>query len=171
MQQHPPPSSTSCTPSPQTIFRRLGRLLVRCCVSPSTGSNRKSRPRLSLYYYFFVALFDPPKWRANVLPHTFHPVASPLQHPIHHRHHRSVGCCVPSSNGSRPRPLLRPFLNFSMGAIGAPQSTYSAAASPSPGVRRLHKTNRKPRRLDSGPWQMIQWRGRAKALGVGWCNS
>ena len=52
-----------------------------------------------------------------------------------------------------------------MCAIGVPQSIFSAAASPSPGVRRLHKTNREPR-----PWRMIRWRGRAKPLGVGRCS-
>ncbi len=103
MWQHPPPTSMSCTPSPQNIFHRLGWLSVGCGVSPSTGSNWKSRPRRSLYFYFFIALFDPPKWRANVLPHMFRLVSLPLQHPIHHQHHRLVGCCVPSSNGSHPR--------------------------------------------------------------------
>jgi hypothetical protein len=37
-------------------------------------------PLLSLFL-FFVALFDPRKRRVNVLPHTFRPVASPLQLP------------------------------------------------------------------------------------------
>jgi hypothetical protein len=62
------------------------------------------------------------------------------------------------------RPLIRPFLIFSMGAIWAPQSTYSTEAIPSPGIRRLNKTNWELRRLDFGSWQMIQWRGRAKPL-------
>ena len=39
MRQRPPPSSTSCAPFHQTIFRQLCRLLVGCCVSPFTGSN------------------------------------------------------------------------------------------------------------------------------------
>jgi hypothetical protein len=69
-----------------------------------------------------------------------------------------------------PKTGVHPSLNFSMCAIGVPQSIYSAAASLSPGVRRLHKTNREPRRLDSGPWWMIRWRGRAKPLGVGRCS-
>ncbi len=64
----------------------LSQILVGCCVPPSTGSHQNSRPRRSLYFYFFIALFDPRKQRVNVLPHTFHPVASPLQLPPHRRH-------------------------------------------------------------------------------------
>ena len=71
---------------------RLGRLLVGCCVPPSTGSHPNSRPRRSLYFYLFVALFEPPKRQVYVLPHTFRPVTSPLQLPPSRRHHRSVGC-------------------------------------------------------------------------------
>ena len=62
------------------------RLLVGCCVPPSTGSHRNSRPRSSIYVHFFVALFDPRKQRVNILPHTFRPVASPLQLHIYYRH-------------------------------------------------------------------------------------
>ncbi len=61
MRKRPPPSSMSCDSFHQTIFRRLCRLSVGCCVSPSTGSHRKSRPRRSLFFYLYVALFDPPK--------------------------------------------------------------------------------------------------------------
>jgi len=61
MRQRPPPSSMSCNPFHQTMFHRLCRLLVGCCISPSTGSHQKSRPRRSLCFYFYVALFDPPK--------------------------------------------------------------------------------------------------------------
>ena len=60
MRQRPPPSSTSCAPFHQTIFRRLCRLSVGCCVSPSTGSNRKSRPRNSLSIFIFSSLYSPP---------------------------------------------------------------------------------------------------------------
>jgi hypothetical protein len=88
-------------------------------------------------FIFHCSLFDPPKWQANVLSHTFRPVASPLQCPTLRRHHRSVGCSVPSSNGSHPWPMLRPYLNFSLGAIGAPQSRDPTAASPSPCARCL----------------------------------
>jgi len=56
-------------------------ILVGCCVPPSTGSHQNSRPRRSLYFYFFLALFDPRKQWVNVLPYTFHPAASPLQPP------------------------------------------------------------------------------------------
>ena len=121
-------------------------------------------PSLSIFN-FFVAASDPPKRRVNVLSHTFLPVSSPLPCPPHCLRHRSVGCCVSSSSGGHPSPVLRPSPNFSMGAIGAPQSRDPAAASPSPGVWRLNKTNREPRRLNSGPWRMIRWRGRANRWG------
>jgi hypothetical protein len=60
--------------------------LVVVSPAPSTGSHRNSRPRPSLYFYFFVALFDPRKRRANFLHHMFCPDTSPLQLPPHHLH-------------------------------------------------------------------------------------
>ncbi len=60
MRQRPPPSSTSCAPFHQNIFRRLCQLSVGCCVSPSTGSNQKSRPRNSLSIFIFSSLYSPP---------------------------------------------------------------------------------------------------------------
>ena len=84
---------------------------------------RKSRPQSSIYFYFFVPLFDPPKRRVNVLPHTFRPVASPLQHPIPHRHHRSVDCCVSSSRGRHPRPVSAHLSIFRCVPLGCPNQS------------------------------------------------
>ena len=76
------------------------------------------------------------KGRLNVLAHAFRPFASPLQRPPSRRHHRLVGCCVSLSNDGHPRPVLRPSLNFSKGAISAPQTKASNAARASPAAGR-----------------------------------
>ncbi len=154
MRQRPPPSLTSCTPSPQNIFRRLGRLSVGWYIPPSTGSHRKSRPRSSIYFYFFVPLFDPPKRRVNVLPHTFRPVASPLQHPIPRRHHRSVDCCVSPSRGRHPRLVSAHLSIFWCVPLGCPNQSIPPQRA----------------QAQARPWRMIRWRGRAKPLGVGRCS-
>jgi hypothetical protein len=107
MRQRPPPSSSPCAPSPPTISHRLGRHSVGCCVPSFTGSHRKSRPRCSLYFYFFVALIDPPKRRVHVLPHALRPAVSPLQRPPHRRHHHSVDCCVNPTSGGHQKLVLR----------------------------------------------------------------
>jgi hypothetical protein len=60
MRQRPPPSSMSCDPFHQTIFRRVCRLSVGCCVPPSTGSHRKSRPHRSLFFIFMSLYSTPP---------------------------------------------------------------------------------------------------------------
>ena len=67
----------------------LGWLL---CPRPSTEAIETQGPVALSIFIFFVALFDPPKRWVNILPHTFRPVASPLQLPPHHRHHHLVGC-------------------------------------------------------------------------------
>ena len=86
--------------------------------------------------------------------------------PPHRKHHRSFDCCVNPTSGGHPRPVLRPSLNYSMGAISAPQTRGSNAARASPNAGGLQKTHREPRRCDSGPWRLLPWRGRAKPLGV-----
>ncbi len=132
MRQRPPPSSSSFEPFYQTIFRRFCRLSVGCCVPPSTGSHRKSRPRRSLFFIFTSLYSTSPNDgqtsspTCSALSHRLSNVPPSTEIIIH------VGCCVPSSNGSHPRPALLPSLNFLLGAIGAPQSSYSATASPSP---------------------------------------
>ena len=141
-----------------------------CCVPPSSRSHRNQRPGPSLYFYFFAALFNPPKRRVSVLPHTFHLVAFPLQRPTHHQHHCSVDCCVSSSRGSHPRPVLRPSLNLSMGAILAPQTSESVAVSANPCTCHLQLTHREPWHHNLGPWRMMPWRVTAKPLWVGWCT-
>ncbi len=85
-------------------------------------------PSLSLFLFLCCSI-RPPQMMGKRPPLHVPPcrIASPTT--ILHRNHRSVGCCVPSSNGSHPRPMLRPSLNFSLGAIGALQSRDSAAAS------------------------------------------
>ena len=60
MRQRPSPSSTSCDPFHQTILRRLCRLSVGCCVPPSTGSDRKSRPLRSLFFIFMSLYLNSP---------------------------------------------------------------------------------------------------------------
>ncbi len=72
---------STCALSPPTIPYRPDRLSVGCCVPPSTEGHLNPRPHPSLYFHFSVALFDPPKRRVNVLPHTFSPVVSPYQFP------------------------------------------------------------------------------------------
>ncbi len=66
---------------PKLFFRTRGKILQ---YSPYLGhlgwlscppihwkpSKLKTLPLHSLYFYFFVALFDPRKQRVNVLPHT-----------------------------------------------------------------------------------------------------
>ena len=75
MRQRPPPSWLSCAPSPPTISHRLGRLLVGCCVPPSSGSHQNLRPRCSLYFYFLFAQFAAPNngWTSSPhVPHRLH---------------------------------------------------------------------------------------------------
>jgi hypothetical protein len=127
--------------------------------------SQSEAPSPSLFSFFRRSIRHPKRW-ANVLPHAFHPCASPLQCPPPHRHHRSVGCCVKKSSSGHSRPVLRPPRNIQMGAISATQRRGPNVARASPGVGRLHQAHREPRCRDSGPWRMMPWRGRrAKPLG------
>ena len=134
MRQQPPLSSSPCAPSPKYMSHHFGQLLVGCCIPPSSRAIEIPGPIALSIYICFAALFDPPKRRVSVLPHTFRLVEFPLQRPTRHRHHRSVDCCVLSSRGSHPRPVLRPSLNLSMGAILVPQTRESVAVSANPGT-------------------------------------
>ena len=95
------------------------------------------RGPVALSICFICRSIRRPKRWVHVLPHAFRPFASPLQRPPPHRHHRSVGCCISPSRGSHPRPVLRPSLNLSMGAILAPQTRGSVAVSANPGTGHL----------------------------------
>ena len=122
--------------------------------------SKSEAPAPSLFKYFFVAPFATQNddqtsapmrsSRANILSTA----------PPHRRHHRSVGCCVDPLSKGHPRPVLRPSLNFLMGAILAPQTRGLNAARASPNAGGLQKTHREPWRCDSGPWRILPWRGR-----------
>ena len=58
MRQQPPLSSSPCAPSPKNISHHFDRLLVGCCVPPTSRSHRNPKPRRSL---FFSMLKLPPK--------------------------------------------------------------------------------------------------------------
>jgi hypothetical protein len=136
--RRPPLPLSPCAPSHLNKSHRYGRLSVGCCVLQSSRSHRNPRPHRPLYFYFCRRSIRRLKGRLNVLAHAFRPFASPLQRPPSRRHHRSVGCCVSLSNDGHLRPVLRPSLNFSMGAISAPQTKASNAARASPATGRLH---------------------------------
>ena len=55
-------------PIAPTVYHRRGRLLAGCCVPPSSGSHRNSRPRRTLYFNFFRRSICRPKRQVNVLP-------------------------------------------------------------------------------------------------------
>jgi hypothetical protein len=93
-------------------------------------------PLLSLFL-FFVCSICHPKRRVNVLTTRSTLAASPFQRPPHRRRQPTVGCRVSPSSGSHPRLVLRPSLISLMGAILAPQSRESAAASVNPTTRCL----------------------------------
>ncbi len=125
---HPPPTISHC----------IGRLLVGCCVPPSSGSHQNLRPRCSLYFYFLLAQFAAPNNRWTSSPHIPTRLHLLFNAPPHCRRWQpTVGCCIPPLSGSHPRPVLRPSLIFLMVAISAPQSRESAAASVNPAARRL----------------------------------
>jgi hypothetical protein len=78
------------------------------------------RPRCILIFFIFCRSIRRPKQWDNV-PHTFCPVASPLQRPPHRQRHLSVGCCVPPSNGGHLRPMVRPSIYFFFRLIRPPK--------------------------------------------------
>ncbi len=122
-------------------------------------------PSLSLFLFFRRSIHRPNQ-QVNVL--TTRSTRSHLlsTSPPHRKHHRSFDCCVNPMSGGHPRPVLRPSLNFSMGAISAPQTRGSNAARASPNAGGLQKTHRESWRCDLGPWRLLPWRERAKPLGV-----
>ena len=132
---------------------------------PSSRSHRNPRPHRPLYFFF--SSIRRPKRRVDGLPYAFRPFESSRQRPPHCRRYHSVGCYVSLSNGGHPRTVFRPSLNFSMGAISAPQTKGPNAAHASPAAGRLYWAHGEPRRRDSGPWRVFPWRGRAKPVGVG----
>jgi hypothetical protein len=136
--RRPPLPLSPCAPSHLNKSHRYSRLSVGCCILQSSRSHRNPRPHRPLYFYFFRRSIHCLKGRLNVLTHAFRPFASPLQRPLSRRHHRLVGCCVSLSNDGHLRPELRPSLNFSMGAISAPQTKASNAARASPAAGRLY---------------------------------
>jgi hypothetical protein len=132
------PSKTTGNRPPQTFCHGgiasripaplLVLFLVGCCVVLANGGYLKLR--LSPSLYFFVAPFAAPSDRKNSSPRV--PRRSHLiTNAPPRRSLPSVICCIYWRNGGHPRQMLRPSLNFSMGAIGAPQSRDLVAASPS----------------------------------------
>jgi hypothetical protein len=97
--------------------------------SPIQWKPLKPKAPSLFLFLFFVRSIRHPKQRINVLTTRSTPAASPIQRPPCRRRRPSVGCRIPPSSGSHPRPVLRPSLIFFMGAISAPQSRESAAAS------------------------------------------
>ncbi len=106
------------------------------CPSIQWKPSKPKAPSLSLFL-FFVCSIRRPKRRVNVLTTRSAPAASPLQRPPRRRRRPTVGCCITPSSASYPRTVLRPSLIFLIGAISAPQSRESAAASVNPATRRL----------------------------------
>jgi hypothetical protein len=133
---------------------------------PSSRSHRNPRPHRPLYFFF--PLYSPPKTTSWRPPLRVPPVRIFSPTPPNYRHYHSVCCYVSLSNGGHPRTVFCPSLNFSMGAISAPQTKGPNAAHASPAARRLYWAHGEPRRRDSGPWRVFPWRGRAKPVGVGW---
>ncbi len=129
------------------------------------SSPTKIKARKLYLFLFFRPSIRPPQTTGKCPPPHVPPgrVSSATSHPPPTPSLRWLLCIFIERQA--PKTGVRPSLNFSMCAIGVPQSIYSAAASPSLGVRCLHKSNREPR-----PWRMIRWRGRAKPLGVGRCS-
>ena len=116
--------------------------------------SKSEAPSPSLFKYFFVAPFATQNddqtsaptrsSRANILSTA----------PPHRRHHRSVGCCVDPLSKGHPRPVLRPSLNFFMGAITVPQTRGPKVVRAGTGAGRLHQAHGEPRRNDLDPWRM-----------------
>ena len=108
----------------------------------------------SLSHFFFRHSNRRPKRRVNVFPTRSSPAASPIKLPPCRRHHRSVHCCVDPTSGGHPRPVLRPSLNFFMGAITVPQTRGPNVVRAGTGAGRLHQAHGEPRRNDLDPWRM-----------------
>ncbi len=112
---------TSWIPAPSLVL-----FLVGCCVVLANGGRLKLRPGPSLYFLVasFAALNDRKissprvRLRSRLITNAPPPRCSrPL-----------VGCCVYWQNSCYPRHVLRPSLNFLMGAIWALQSRDLARA-------------------------------------------
>ena len=70
----------------------------------------------SFSYLFFCHSTRRLKQRVNILPHTFHLVASHLKLPPYCMRHRSVGCCTKQPPKTRAPPLSQFFDRFHLGA-------------------------------------------------------
>ena len=79
-------------------------------------------PKLNLFLFFCPSI-RPPQTTGKCPPPHVPPVASPLQHPIPHRHHRSVDCCVSSSRGRHPRPVSAHLSIFRCVPLGCPNQS------------------------------------------------
>ena len=112
MRQQPPQSLSPCAPSPKNISYHFCRLLVGCCVPPSSRSHQNPRPRRSLIFFSTLK---------SLLPTRSSPAASPIKLPPCRRHHRSVHCCVDPTSGGHPRPVLRPSLIFRWAPFRCPK--------------------------------------------------
>ena len=128
-------------PAPSLLLLSVG-----CCVVSANGGRLKLMPCPSLY---FLLPYLPPQTTGKSPPNAFHlgRVSSPTPLPPPQLNFVWLLCIL-----TKRRPLKTcalPFLNFSMCAIGAPQSRDPAAASPSPGAGRQRRKRRK-RRLGGG---------------------
>jgi hypothetical protein len=159
-----PPSSISPNYIP-SLGPAFGWLL---CLSIHWKPSKVKALLLSLFLYLYHSI-RPPKQQENILPHVLRLAVSPLQRPPTPPTPSFCSqCCVKPTSGGHQRVVLRPSLNFLMGAILAPQTRGSDEANTNLGAGHLYQTHREPWRRNSGPWQMLPWRGRGKPLGVGW---
>ncbi len=125
MQQQPPLLSSPCAPFPKNISHHFERLLVGCCIPPSSRSHEIQGPvALS---FFFRRSNHRPKRRVNVLPTQSSPAASPIKLPPCQRHHHSVHFCVDPMSGGHPKPVLCPSQTTADGGGGNWQTTVAAA--------------------------------------------
>ena len=134
MRQQPPQSLSPCAPSPKNISYHFCRLLVGCCVPPSSRSHQNPRPRRSLI--FFSTLKSPPKTTRKRLPHTFLPGRVSYQTPPLPTTPSFCSLLCRPNERRLSKTGAPPISHFSMGAVSVPQTRKSAAARANPGARR-----------------------------------
>ena len=125
-------------PAPSLLLLSVG-----CCVVSANGGRLKLMPCPSLY--FFVTLFaasNDRKQSSQRVPPRSRLITNATPPP----QLNFVWLLCILTKRRPPKTSAPPFLNFSMCAIGAPQSRDPAAASPSPGAGR----QRRKRRLGGG---------------------
>jgi hypothetical protein len=121
---------------------------------------------LSLFLFFVRSICRPKQW-VNILTTRIALALSPLQCPPPPLPPTYGWLLYSPIEWQPPKAGTLPIAHFLMGDISAPQSRESSVASMNPATRCLQWTHREPRRHDSGSWQILPWRYRAKPLGVG----